>query len=841
MTGHQRHRHPPPGVRKTPPRRKPAPEPKPPKKRAVPPVQRAVGNTALAPLPPLDLPPTPAPLKAYTVDLVIDGKERSYPNLSPVQARERLLFYWRQCHQDLDLFRHLHQELIDQRREHRTAGFWAEHLGHVELPDIEMWNEIGRGSLSAATTALDTKDEALHRQYDEYESQVDRNLSESLRNNPLMQQALAFDPDQMRIEQATRALEQASRDLQEAWNRVEVYQGGVEKGASRAVTGIRVSIVVLSAAASGGGVGFAGRGAGLLARSGAVALTAGGLGATTEAFTQYGEIRIGARTEFDIGGIVKRGVTDTVVGFVGGVAGGKFADVLKGSVARWVSGLPKGQLAALGITEEQILGKATTVILEWAGGVGATPLTTVTGAAMQRALTGKSSIHTFGDFASQVFDDMLTSGIMSAAMISTDHALASVLPGRSGGGSTPGDGSTPSRGGSSSSSTSSTDTATTHVPTGDTPTGHTTTTATATTATRPATTATATATTATAPRTTATATAATRVPTGDTTVHDAAPPSSHTKTRTPSPAQRPSPPTVGDLPPEPAAPGPAPRSSTTGELGGSTESVLGGSPSKFLPHPTSRSAVSAAPSLEAFDNYTVVRTMGGPNAPTAEGKSYKEVLRDSNGKLWLFKPAGGESNMGFGPPLGIRRYQRYRRAPAAALIAERLGIATPAVKLVTVSGRPGSLQEWWEGYQTVSELKASDRPRFSEFWESQQRKDLDVMDHVIAQQDRHKGNIYVKDRPGGGLDLAAIDQDASFPTGPDRFHPHRTREQLAGWQRELPSTISRDMAGRLRALARNWPEAELRQWLTQPETDGARTRLAQVIAELDAGRITVTP
>jgi hypothetical protein len=795
----------------------------------------------------LDLPPVPAPLKAYTVDLVIDGKERSYPNLSPVQARERLLFYWRQCHQDLDLFRHLHQELIDQRREHRTAGFWAEHLGHVELPDIEMWNEIGRGSLSVATTALDTKDEVLHRQYDEYESQVDRGLPESLRNNPLMQQALAFDPDQMRIEQATRALEQASRDLQEAWNRIEVYQGGVEKGASRAITGIRVSIVLLSAAASGGGVAFAGRGAGLIARSGAVALTAGGLGATTEAFTQYGEIRIGARTEFDIGGIVKRGVTDTVVGFVGGVAGGKFADVLKGSVARWVSGLPKGQLAALGITEEQILGKATSVILEWAGGVSATPLTTVTGAAMQRALTGKSSIQTFGDFASQVFDDMITSGVLSAAMISTDHALASVLPGGSGG-STTGGGSTPSGGGSSSSSSSSTDTATTHVPTGDTPTGHTTTTATATTATAPATTATATATTRvptggpSAVHSSATTdTATTRVPTGDTTVHDAAPPGSHTKTRTPSPAQRtPSPPTVDDLPPGPAAP--ARRgSSSAGEFSGPTESVLGGSPGKFLPHAASRAAVSPAPSLERFDNYTLVRTMGGPNAPQAEGKSYKEVLRDSNGKLWLFKPAGGESNMKFGPPLGIQRYQRYRRAPAAALIAERLGIATPEVKLVTVSGRPGSLQEWWTGYQTVSRLKAANRRRFTEFWESQQRKDLDVMDHVIAQQDRHKGNIYVKDKPGGGFDLAAIDQDAAFPTGPERFHPHRTRAELAGWQRELPSTISRDMTTRLRALARHWPEAELRQWLTQPETDGARTRLAQVLAEIDAGRITVTP
>jgi hypothetical protein len=448
MTGHQRQHRPPPGKRPAP-HRAPAG-----KSRPASPLQRAVGNSAVgdAPAVPFPLPvgPVPTPPKAYTLDLVIDGKERNHPNLAAAQARERLLYYWRECQQDLDLYRKLHQELIDQRREHYVAGYWSEHLGRVELPDIEMWNEIGRGSLAQARDALSSPDAVLHRQWEENEATIDRHLPAALRNNPMMQQALAFDADLMRIERATAALERGSNDLRDAWRRIEVYQGGVERGAGRAITGIKVTIAVLGAAASGGGTTFAGQGAGLVARSATSALTAGGIGTVTEVFTQYGEIRIGARTEFDVGGIVKRGVADTVLGFVGGVAGGKFAGALKGSVARWVTGLSKAQMAAFGLTEQEILSRTTSAVLEWAAGVGVTPLTTATGAVMHRALNGEWEIHNFDEFAAHVFDDMITNAVTSAAMISAEHAFTTAPRGGGGGSTSSGSSGGGSSGGGSS-------------------------------------------------------------------------------------------------------------------------------------------------------------------------------------------------------------------------------------------------------------------------------------------------------------------------------------------------------------------------------------------------------
>src|SRR5690348_14768389 len=114
------------------------------------------------------------------------------------------------------------------------------------------------------------------------------------------------------------------------------------------------------------------------------------------------------------------------------------------------------------------------------------------------------------------------------------------------------------------------------------------------------------------------------------------------------------------------------------------------------------------------------------------------------------------------------------------------------------------------------------------------------MDYVTAQQDRHSGNIYLRDRPGGGREVAGIDQDAAFPNSAVRFDPHVNAGDHRH-QRPIPDTVSRAMEGRLRDLARHWPETELRQWLTQDETDGARARLAEIVDGLDNHRITVTP
>jgi hypothetical protein len=267
---------------------------------------------------------------------------------------------------------------------------------------------------------------------------------------------------------------------------------------------------------------------------------------------------------------------------------------------------------------------------------------------------------------------------------------------------------------------------------------------------------------------------------------------------------------------------------------------VAGSPDKFVPHPGSRNAVISAPTAETLQRFTTIRQIGGQGRPAEEGINVKFELRDAGGKRWLFKPANGEVGMRYGTRLGIRQGQRYRRAPAAALIADRLGIPTPKAKVVVYNGQPGSLQEWWTGYEPSSKLGRGTTAA-DQFWDSQPRKDLDAMDYVTAQQDRHRGNIYLKEPIHAGAELAAIDQDASFPPTSDRFDPNLPPAKRDNWQRPVPDTLSPQMAARLRSLAAHWPEAELRQWLTKAEADGARVRLQHIVDELAAGRITVTP
>lgn len=372
----------------------------------------------------MDSVPSPIPVqpKAYDVSLVVDGKPVHYPGLPPAVAIKRLLGIWLTCHHDLDLYRKLHSEFLEQRREHWVAGFWSDTFGGVSLPDVDMWNEIGRGPLADAKQALDATDEVLHEQWLRNEASVDRGIPDELKNNPYIKQALEFDATQMRVEGAARHLETGSRQLAAGWAQIQKWIEGSEKGAERAISGIRVAITVLSAAATAEGATFAGEGAGLIGKSFFSAVTGGGIGMATETATQIGEMRIDARSEFDFGKIVKRGAKDTAANFVGAMIGGKFTDALKGGLSRWVTGLSAAQRTAFGVTDDEILGNATRMFVEWAAGVGSTPFTTLTGATMDRLLNGHWN-GSWSDFAGQVLDDMRTGGILSAVLIAGGRVL----------------------------------------------------------------------------------------------------------------------------------------------------------------------------------------------------------------------------------------------------------------------------------------------------------------------------------------------------------------------------------------------------------------------------------
>ena len=91
--------------------------------------------------------------------------------------------------------------------------------------------------------------------------------------------------------------------------------------------------------------------------------------------------------------------------------------------------------------------------------------------------------------------------------------------------------------------------------------------------------------------------------------------------------------------------------------------------------------------------------------------------------------------------------------------------------------------------------------------------------------------------------LMLIDQDSSIPADSRRNYeaqePGRGHSQK--WVRDLPPTVSKQVADKLRGLSERFPEQDLQQWLTQPEIDGLRSRLGVLITKIDSGAIRVVP
>jgi hypothetical protein len=226
-----------------------------------------------------------------------------------------------------------------------------------------------------------------------------------------------------------------------------------------------------------------------------------------------------------------------------------------------------------------------------------------------------------------------------------------------------------------------------------------------------------------------------------------------------------------------------------------------------------------------------------PIQQVGEGINTKYLLVDAvTGERWLFKPADGEKVMKYGPELGIRTGERWRRALAAAYLAQDLGLNTPYVRLIEMEGVVGSLQEWRQGYEGRPRISNQAQADFDRFWNSRFRHDIDAFDYFIANQDRHKGNVMTRtedDRPSPML----IDQDSGVPASPERFSKKRTRAELEPWQRDLPPSVSSELADRFHDLAARFPDAELRRWLTDAEVDGLWSRLNEVVDALNSGRI----
>jgi hypothetical protein len=225
---------------------------------------------------------------------------------------------------------------------------------------------------------------------------------------------------------------------------------------------------------------------------------------------------------------------------------------------------------------------------------------------------------------------------------------------------------------------------------------------------------------------------------------------------------------------------------------------------------------------------------------TGANKDKKRLTDRVTGEQFLFKPKEGEVEL-IGQTEGILAGERYRRVPAAAMLAREAGVQTPTAEIVYYKGKIGSLQQWVPAGNTLAALERRNPAAADLVKASQAKKDLDTFDYLIANMDRNTGNLKVVPEPGTTrMRIVPIDMDISFPNRPDRYS---TGQPMPGYQEPLPNTISTAMHNNL--LRMNADRArlreELRDYLDFAEIEGTFTRLDHILDQVSTGHITVVP
>ena len=212
----------------------------------------------------------------------------------------------------------------------------------------------------------------------------------------------------------------------------------------------------------------------------------------------------------------------------------------------------------------------------------------------------------------------------------------------------------------------------------------------------------------------------------------------------------------------------------------------------------------------------------------------------------LFKPQSSEQPL-LGEDMGIKAGSRYLRAPVAAYLAGKAGIATPHVEIVELiqngKAEVGSFQAWSTEGTDVSELYMQHgQPLLDTLNQSQPKLDLDAFDFVIANMDRNPGNWrVVRDARGNVQNVIAIDMDTSLPTSRERYSPGK---RYPTHQPELPRTISPELYKNLKEMSNNRATIA-REMAHLPEAakviDGVFYRLDQVLRAVEDKYIQVVP
>jgi hypothetical protein len=180
--------------------------------------------------------------------------------------------------------------------------------------------------------------------------------------------------------------------------------------------------------------------------------------------------------------------------------------------------------------------------------------------------------------------------------------------------------------------------------------------------------------------------------------------------------------------------------------------------------------------------------------------------------------------------MGIKAGDRARRAPAAAELANRMGIKTPKAELVMWNGKIGSLQEWEAGTTKLFDLRTSNPKLHGEIMASQAKKDLDAFQYLIAGMDAHEGNYLVKiDSKTNKWELMPVDMDGSLPPSAARYG----NKPMPFHQAPLPPSVSKGFRERLEKMGATKDQLRqaLKAWLSPEEIEGALKRLDELIAD----------
>jgi hypothetical protein len=218
-----------------------------------------------------------------------------------------------------------------------------------------------------------------------------------------------------RLNEVVKILELGDHDADQAWTNWKNFIKDTDKGASRAVTGLKVAKVAGAIAVTYLTAGAAAElELGFWGTTTAIAVAGGGYASGQELAGQGGEMLFGDRDHIDWGKVAKVGAVNAAAGFVGGAIGGKFAGVLGNSLGKMVGGLAPEVMETAGIEGAELLTNGEKIFVNWLGNTAASPFQTTTSVLMQSALDQKWSVSSTGDFFDLVLGDMVKNGTIGA-------------------------------------------------------------------------------------------------------------------------------------------------------------------------------------------------------------------------------------------------------------------------------------------------------------------------------------------------------------------------------------------------------------------------------------------